>query len=154
MYCWLMLTTQPTQHTDNRSFRTVLTLAKDDQSAPSCYIYIGFSFSSQLTCFTSKVDNIRATTTNAPPANINRREVPLFTRFHGVKVEELCLLISKSSNKQCERDPISMSLVKELIDVLAPTIINMATRSLVRGNFLTHTNTSQNLRSCRLIRMT
>ena len=144
MYCCLTLTTKPTQPTGNRSFRTVLTLTKDDQTAPSCYIYIGSSFSSRLTCFTSKVDNIRAKTDSASLANINRREVPLFTRFHGVKDEELCLLISKSSNKKCELDLIPTWLVKELIDVLAPAIRNMADASFSQGNFLTHTNTSQN----------
>ena len=46
--------------------------------------------------------------------------------FHGVMVEEVSLLISKSLNKQCELDPIPTWIVKELIDVLAPTIRDMA----------------------------
>ena len=52
-----------------------------------------------------------------------------------VTVEELSLLISKSSNKQSELDPIPTWLVKELIDVLAPTIRNMADASFSRGKF-------------------
>ena len=87
------------------------------------------------TYFTSKVDNIRATTANAPRANITCEEVPLFTGFHGVTVEEVSLLISKSSNKQCELDPIPTWLVKELTDVLAPTIRDMADASFRQGKF-------------------
>ena len=102
---------------------------------PVTSISIPHSAQDFSTYFTNKVDNILATTANAPPANITRREVPLFTGFHGVTVEEVSLLISKSSNKQCELDPIPTWLVKELIDVLAPTIRNMAEASFSQGTF-------------------
>ena len=44
-------------------------------------------------------------------------------------------MISKSSNKQCELDPIPTWLVKELIDALAPTIRNMADASFSQEKF-------------------
>ena len=106
------------------------------------------------TYFTSEVDNFRPRTANAPPANITRPAVPLFTGFHGVTVEGVSLLISESSNKQCELDPIPTWLVK---DVLAQQLETWRTRPLVRRNFLTHTHTQlyvPELRSRRLIRMT
>ena len=87
------------------------------------------------TYFTRKVDNIRATTANAPQANITRREVPLLTGFHGVTIEEVSLLISKSSNKQCDLDPISTWLMKVLIDILAPTIREMVDASVSQSKF-------------------
>ena len=102
---------------------------------PVTSISVPHSAQDFATYFTSKVDNIRATTANSPPANITRREVPLFTGFHEVTVEELSLLISKSSNKKCELDQIPTWLVKEFIDVLAPTIRAMPDASFSQGKF-------------------
>ena len=50
-------------------------------------------------------------------------------------VEEVSQILRKTSNKQCELDPMPTWLVKELCDVLAPIITSMANASFAQGLF-------------------
>ena len=87
------------------------------------------------TFFTRKVDTIRATTAIAQAPMIEHRQVPPLASFNNVTIDEVCQILRKTPNMQCEFDPMLTWLVKELCDVLAPIITSMANASFTHGLF-------------------
>ena len=85
--------------------------------------------------FTGKVDTNRATTATAPAPTIEHGQVPSLANFNNVTVEEVSQIPRKIPNKQCELDPTSTWLVRNLCDVLAPIITSMANGSFTQGSF-------------------
>ena len=50
--------------------------------------------------------------------------------FSTISVEDICHIISKSSNASCTLDPIPKWLVKSCLDVLAPSITHIVNLSI------------------------
>ena len=80
--------------------------------------------------FINKVDQIRASTANAPVPIITARSVsqPL-SCFEPVTSDEVLALLKKSPAKQCSLDQIPTWLTKQLSSVFAPVIANLCNKS-------------------------
>jgi len=85
--------------------------------------------------FTSKVDEIRASTSSASPPVIKTQLVttPL-SSFESVSVEEVTKLLSWTPTKHCSFDPEPPWLVKCASDALAPVLREICNASLQSGD--------------------
>src|SRR5208282_651649 len=57
------------------------------------------------------------------------------TSFRFATADEISRLINQAPNKQCNLDPIPMSLLKQCCRILAPVITNIVNLSLSTGEF-------------------
>ena len=85
--------------------------------------------------FVDKVETIRSSTLDAPAPTIRPRSVERFDKFEAVTPEEINKLIREAPNKQCELDPAPTWLIKQYIDILAPTPTGMANACFVNDCF-------------------
>lgn len=87
------------------------------------------------THFSSKVDKIRASTSDAPAPIINTRHAASLSSFAPVTVDEITRLLSRMPAKHCQLDPVPSWLVKRAADVLAPVFVVMCNASMCSGKF-------------------
>ena len=85
--------------------------------------------------FVDKVETIRSSTLGAPVPTIRPRSVERFDKFEAVTPEEINKLIREAPNKQCELDPAPTWLIKQHIDILAPTLTGMANACFRNDSF-------------------
>jgi len=84
--------------------------------------------------FTSKIRKIRASTATSPPPRVEDRFVPeLLFDLRPATVNEVAIILKKSSAKHCQLDPALTWLVKRAGDVLAPVIAHMCNLSFARS---------------------
>ena len=74
-------------------------------------------------------DSISNIQVNPPCSDITAPDVKLDS-FSALTVEDICHVISKSTNASCTLDPIPTWLVKSCLDVLAPSISHMVNLSV------------------------
>ena len=91
---------------------------------------VNYLFTNLLTYFadffTSKVDNVLASTSSAPPFVIKKQPVATpFSSFEPVSIDEVTRLLSRIPAKHCLLDPVPTWLVKCVSDVLAPVLSAM-----------------------------
>ena len=86
------------------------------------------------TFFAKKIEDIRSTTENAPPATFTDNPSDgKFTTYKLLDTSDVTSLILKSPLKQCALDPIPTWLLKDCIDLLAPYITSVFNISLSSG---------------------
>src|SRR5664279_3496894 len=87
------------------------------------------------THFSSKVENIRASTSAAPTPSIDYRFAAPLSTFAPVTADEITRLLSRTPAKHCQLDPVPTWLVKRAVEVLAPVFGVMCNASLRSGKF-------------------
>jgi hypothetical protein len=86
------------------------------------------------TFFAKKIEDIRSTTENAPPATFTDNPSDgKFATFKLLDTSDVTSLIRKAPLKQCALDPIPTWLLKDCIDLLAPYITSVFNISLSSG---------------------
>ena len=92
--------------------------------------------SSQLTAddfarfFSAKIEQIRATTADAPPPTIVDRVVPVpLVILQPTTAVEISAILNRSAAKQCQLDPAPSWLIKRAGSILAPVIANICNAS-------------------------
>ena len=84
--------------------------------------------------FTTKISKIRASTATSPPPHIEDRSVlELLSDLQPVTVNEVTIILKKSSSKHCQLDPAPTWLVKRAGDVLAPVIAHICNVSFAQS---------------------
>jgi len=84
--------------------------------------------------FTSKIGEIRSSTATSPPPRIEDRFVPeLLFDLWPATVNEVAIILKKSSAKHCQLGPAPTWLVKRVGDVLAPVIAHMCNMSFAQS---------------------
>jgi len=87
------------------------------------------------TSFTDKVDSVRASTMSTPPYDVPYRSTPTLDKWTPVTTDEVEKLISSSSCKTCQLDPVSTWLEKDMNALLSPFITLLCNKSLAVGCF-------------------
>jgi hypothetical protein len=82
--------------------------------------------------FVRKINAIRNSTASASLPNIVRRDVERFVNFRPVTDAEVQTLLSRLPPKQCSLDPVPTWLLKQVGDVIAPTIAAMCNASFIQ----------------------
>ena len=86
------------------------------------------------THFSLKVQKIRDTTASAPAPKIDARSTgSSLSIFTPVSTAEIARLLSRSSAKQCQLDPVPTWIVKKTAEVLSPVLSVMCNASLLSG---------------------
>jgi len=70
--------------------------------------------------FTTKIENVRSATINAPPPVIDLRQSTTFADLVSVSVEEAAKLLKSTPNQHCQLDPIPTWILKKSADRFAP----------------------------------
>jgi exonuclease III len=84
--------------------------------------------------FDDKVAGIRASTDDAPPPSFTAAPPGChLAEFRAVTTDDVTAAVRVLPNKQCESDPMSTSLLKDNVDVLAPFLVELFNRSLALG---------------------
>ena len=81
--------------------------------------------------FTEKITKLHSTSPHIEPPYVPSKP----TSFRLATVDEISVLINQAPNKQCNLDPIPMSLLKQCCHILAPVITNIVNLSLCTGEF-------------------
>ena len=81
---------------------------------------------------TQKIDNLRATTADAPPPQYSHTENS-FGGFRPILETELRQIIGSSNKKSCELDPLPPFVMVNILDDLAPFLVYVFNRSLTEG---------------------
>ena len=88
--------------------------------------------------FDDKIVKLRASIPSAhvsPHSPAPTAVPPSFDSFRAASVTEISNIIRRLPDKQCDLDPLPMSLLKKCLPVLAPTITNIINLSLSTGSF-------------------
>src|SRR6218665_3799928 len=91
-----------------------------------------FTTSDFLDMLTSKTDRLRATTMDAPPPQFSTT-TSTFVNFRPVLESELRSVLSAVNLKSCELDPLPPFIIVELLDNVAPFLLDVFNRSLKEG---------------------
>jgi hypothetical protein len=84
--------------------------------------------------FDSKVADVRASTSDAPPPSFSAAPLGCVLRmFRPLTVADVVTAVRLLPDKQCNSDPLPTRLLKENIDVLAPFLVDLFNRSLTLG---------------------
>src|SRR5664279_5386336 len=90
-----------------------------------------------VTHFSSKFENIRASTSAAPTPTIDHRFAAPLSTFAPVNVDEITRLLSRTPAKHCQLDPVPTWLVKRAAEVLGPVFgVMCIMHHCVLANFL------------------
>ena len=87
-----------------------------------------------LKTFEDKVKDVRASTEGSVPAEYSNFIGDYLTRFSEVSLEDVEMLIRKSSNKSCGLDPAPTWLIRDFAVELAPFICALFNKSLSLGS--------------------
>ena len=91
-------------------------------------------FSNKISDLRSKLDG--STTNNINTSTITFSDLPTpqnFTKFTAVTEEDIRKIVQKSNAKSCGLDPIPTSMIKQLIEPLAPILTKIVNLSLRVG---------------------
>lgn len=105
-------------------------LGRDQRSSPSVDAETLASF------FCDKVDRIRSATANFPPPTY--QPVPhgaVLPFFSSVTSSEVAASIARLPDKSSAADPISVSILKQVSDLLVPFLTHLINRSIELGQF-------------------
>ena len=93
-------------------------------------------FASFFTDKITKLHSSLSSTADSTSPHIEPPSVPSkLTSFRLATVDDISRLINQAPNKQCNLDPIPMSLLKQCCHILAPVITNIVNLSLSTGEF-------------------
>ena len=81
---------------------------------------------------TQKIDNLRATTADAPPPHYSHTDNS-FGGFRPILEMELRQIIGSSNKKSCKLDPLPPFVMVNILDDLAPFLVYVFNRSLTEG---------------------
>lgn len=89
--------------------------------------------------FITKIEKIRTAmsmpqSTHCPNPVVHNSNVPKFSSFRSVTIEEVTKQVSSMKIKTCPRDPIPASLLKTSIDSLIPCYVELINLSLSTGS--------------------
>ena len=96
----------------------------------------GVSADDLCTFFTDKVERIRSTTSNAPPPTF--RPAPIgaaFTEFASLTSADVAAGIARLPDKSSAADPLPVSTLKDVADLLTPFLTHLFNCSLADGHF-------------------
>ena len=85
--------------------------------------------------FDAKVADVRALTASAPPPSFSSvLSGCTFADFHPLTVNDFTASIRLLSERHCVSNPIPTSLLKDCVDVLAPSLVEFYNKSLRTGS--------------------
>ena len=86
--------------------------------------------------FIQKIDQIRSNlpTLEVPSSSI-REDVPCFSAFSEISVDQVKNIVLSSKNTQCLSDPFPTRLLKDNINVIAPVVTKLVNLSFTQGSF-------------------
>ena len=86
--------------------------------------------------FVDKVEKVRSSTCNASPATFTRAPPGVsFRQFTCLTIDDVIIAVRRLPDKSSAADPVPISVLKLVIDVLAPFITELFNRSLTTGHF-------------------
>jgi len=92
--------------------------------------------------FTDKITNLHSHLASGASTSSPHIQPPItpseLSAFRPASIDEVIKLICQAPNKQCDMDPIPMSLLKQCCHILAPVITNIVNVSLATGVFPSH----------------
>jgi len=86
--------------------------------------------------FAEKVASVRLNTSDAPPASYNHvRPGASLQCFSSLTTDDVIDVVRRLPDKFSAADPIPTSVLKQVIDVIAPFVVELFNRSLCEGHF-------------------
>jgi len=86
--------------------------------------------------FATKVANVRLNTSNAPPASFSHMRPDVVLRcFSPLTTGDVIDAVRQLPDKFSAADPVPTSVLKQVIDVIAPFVVELFNRSLSEGHF-------------------
>jgi hypothetical protein len=86
--------------------------------------------------FAQKVDKVRRLTQDAPPPVYTEAESDTtFSSFKLLAVDDVITAVQRLPDKTSAADPLPTSVLKQIVDVIAPYIVELFNRSLSIGHF-------------------
>ena len=87
--------------------------------------------------FKSKILGIRERFKDIQPYQLSVKDVPKLSRFTPVMESKVELIVKSMKSKTCELDHMPTTLLKDLLQVVFPTITRIVNLSLSKGQFHT-----------------
>ena len=86
--------------------------------------------------FAEKVAGVRCKTADAPPPTFSQvRPGASFCRFSLLTTDDVISAVRQLPDKQSAADPIPTSVLKQIVDVIAPYVVHLFNSSLSSGHF-------------------
>ena len=86
--------------------------------------------------FTEKVSKVRSSTSGATPPTFSRNRPGVsFTAFSSVNVDTVIDAVRQLPDKSSAADPMPTSVLKQVVDLVAPYLTELFNRSLATGHF-------------------
>jgi len=84
--------------------------------------------------FDSKVDCVRAATSNASPPMYTPAPLDcIFSDFQRLKTDDVTAAVRLLPDKQCMSDPLPTQLLKDHVDIMAPFLMELFNKSMMSG---------------------
>jgi len=86
--------------------------------------------------FVDKVGKVRSNTKDASPPTVSRvRSGVSFTTFSPLSIDDVISAVRRLPDKSSAADPIPTNVLKQVVDLVAPFIVELFNRSLNAGHF-------------------